>query len=48
MVIGGLEDRKVNSGDLAVFGGYSGTKIGLDDEHYRILDTDDLLGIVEE
>jgi chaperonin GroES len=48
MVIGDLEDRKVNRGDLVVFAGYSGTEITLDDQDYRILDADDLLGIVEE
>jgi chaperonin GroES len=38
----------VNEGDLVVFARYSGTKIALDDEDHLILDTDHLLGIVEE
>ena len=46
--MGELEDRKVNRGDLVVFGRYSVTEIALDDEDYRILVADDLLGIVEE
>ena len=46
--IGDLEDGKVNEGDLVVFARYSGTEITLDNEDFLILDTDDLLGIVEE
>ena len=46
--IGDLEDGKVNEDDLVVFARYSGTEITLDDEDFLILDTDDLLGIVEE
>ena len=32
---------------MVVFAKYSGTEIKLDDEDYLILDSDDLLGIVE-
>jgi len=46
--IGDLEDGKVNEDDLVVFARYSGTEITLEDEDFLILDTDDLLGIVEE
>ena len=46
--IGDLEDGKVNEDDLVVFARYSGTEITLDNEDFLILDTDDLLGIVEE
>ncbi|HEY0128539.1 MAG TPA: co-chaperone GroES [Rubrobacteraceae bacterium] len=46
--IGDLEDGKVNEDDLVVFARYSGTEISLEDEDFLILDTDDLLGIVEE
>ncbi len=46
--IGDLENGKVSEGDLVVFAKYSGTEITLDDEDYLILDSDDLLGIVEE
>jgi chaperonin GroES len=42
------EDGKVSEGDLVVFAKYSGTKINLDDEDYLILDSDDLLGVVEK
>jgi chaperonin GroES len=48
IAIGDLEDGKVNEDDLVVFARYSGTEITLDDEDFLILDTDDLLGIVEE
>ena len=39
---------KVSEGDLVVFARYSGTKVDLDDEEYLILNSGDLLGIVEE
>ena len=48
IAIGDLDDGSVNEGDQVVFARYSGTGIALDDEDYLILDTDDLLGIVEE
>ena len=48
IAIGDLEDGKVNEEDLVVFARYSGTEITLDNEDFLILDTDDLLGIVEE
>jgi chaperonin GroES len=38
----------VSEGDLVVFARYSGAKINLNDEDYLILDSDDLLGVVEE
>ncbi len=38
----------MNEDDLVVFARYSGTEITLDNEDFLILDTDDLLGIVEE
>ena len=39
---------KVNQGDVIVFAKYSGTEITLDGEDYMILDTDDILGVVED
>ena len=46
--IGDFVDGNVNEDDLVVFARYSGTEITLDNEDFLILDTDDLLGIVEE
>jgi chaperonin GroES len=48
VAIGDSEDGRIKEGDLVVFARYSGTKITLDNEDYLILDSDDLLGIVEE
>ncbi len=48
VAIGNSEDVKVAEGDVVVFAKYSGTDISLDDEDYLILDSDDILGIVEE
>ena len=38
---------KVSEGDVIVFAKYSGTEIKLDGEDYMILDSDDILGVVE-
>ena len=48
VALGEMENGHVGEGDLVVFAKYSGTEIKLDDEDYLILDSDDLLGIVEE
>ncbi len=48
VAVGDLENGSLSEGDLVVFAKYSGTGIKLDDEDYLILDSDDLLGIVEE
>jgi chaperonin GroES len=48
IAIGDLENGSISEGDLVVFAKYSGTKIKLDNEDYLILDSDDLLGVVEE
>ncbi len=47
VAVGDLEDGSVGEGDLVVFAKYSGTEIKLDEESYLVLDSDDLLGIVE-
>jgi chaperonin GroES len=39
---------KVDEGDVIVFAKYSGTEITLDGEDYMILDSDDILGVVED
>jgi len=48
VAIGDLEEVRVSEGDVVVFAKYSGTKISLDNEDYLILNSDDLLGVVEE
>ncbi len=49
VAVGQFEDGvKVNEGDVIVFAKYSGTEITLDGEDYMILDSDDILGVVED
>jgi chaperonin GroES len=49
VAIGESEDViTVGEGDVIVFAKYSGIEIKLDDENYLILDSDDILGIVEK
>ena len=48
IAIGDLENGGVSEGDLVVFAKYSGTETRLNNEDYLILDSDDLLGVVEE
>jgi chaperonin GroES len=38
---------EVSEGDRIVFAKYSGTEIKLDDQEYMILDSEDILGVVE-
>ncbi len=47
VAVGDLEDGNVGEGDLVVFAKYSGTEIKLNEESYLVLDSDDLLGLVE-
>jgi chaperonin GroES len=49
VAVGQFENgAKVNEGDVIVFAKYSGTEITLDGEDYMILDSDDILGVVED
>lgn len=48
VAIGDSQNGGASEGNLVIFARYSGTKIKLDDEEYLILDSDDLLGIIEE
>ena len=48
VAIGDSEELGISEGDLVVFAKYSGMDIILDGKDYLILDSDDLLGIVEE
>ena len=45
--IGHLEDGRISEGEVVVFAKYSGTEINLDNDGYLVLDSDDLLGVVE-
>ena len=45
---GAHEDVKVSVGDVVVVRKYSGTEVELDGEEHRIVDTEDILGVVEE
>ncbi len=42
------EDVKVSVGDVVVVRKYSGTEVKLDGEEHRIVDAEDILGVVEE
>jgi chaperonin GroES len=45
--IGHLEDGRISEGEVVVFAKYSGTEINLENEGHLVLDSDDLLGVVE-
>ena len=47
VAVGNSQSGGVSEGNLVIFARYSGTKIKLDEE-YLILDSDDLLGVIEE
>ena len=45
--MGAHEDVKVSVGDVVVVRKYSGTEIKLDGEEHRIMDAEDILGVVD-
>ena len=47
VAVGAHEDVKVNIGDVVVLRKYSGTEVELDGEEHRIVDAEDILGVVE-
>ncbi len=47
VAVGAHEDVKVSVGDVVVVRKYSGTEVELDGEEHRIVDTEDILGVVE-
>jgi chaperonin GroES len=47
VAVGAHEDVKVSVGDVVVVRKYSGTEVKLDGEEHRIVDTEDVLGVVE-
>ena len=48
VAVGAHEDVKVSVGDVVVVRTYSGTEVELDGEEHRIVDAEDVLGVVEE
>ena len=47
VAVGAHEDVKVSVGDVVVAREYSGTEIKLNGEEQRIIDAEDILGVVE-
>ncbi len=47
VAVGAHEDVKVNIGDVIVLRKYSGTEVELDGEEHRIVEAEDILGVVE-
>jgi chaperonin GroES len=47
VVVGAHEDVKVSVGDVVVLRKYAGTEVELDGEEHRIVDAEDILGVVE-
>ncbi len=47
VAVGAHEDVKVSVGDIVVVRKYSGTEVKLDGEEQRIVDAEDVLGVVE-
>ena len=47
VAVGAHEDVKVSVGDVVVLRKYSGTEVEVDGEEHRIVDAEDILGVVE-
>ena len=47
VAVGAHEDVKVSVGDVVVVRRYSGTEVKLNGEEHRIVDAEDILGVVE-
>ena len=47
VAVGAHEDVKVSVGDVVVLRKYSGTEVELDGEEHRIVDAEDILGVIE-
>ena len=47
VAVGTHEDVKVNVGDVIVVRKYSGTEVKLDGEDHRIVEAEDILGVLE-
>ncbi len=47
VAVGAHEDVKVSVGDVVVVRKYSGTEVEVDGEEHRIVDPEDILGVVQ-
>jgi len=47
IAIGKLEDFDLNVGDRVIFSKYAGTEIKIDGEDYILIDSGDILGLIE-
>ena len=47
VAVGAHEDVKVSVGDVVVLRKYSGTEVELDGEKHRIVDAENILGVIE-
>jgi chaperonin GroES len=47
VAVGAHDEVKVSVGDVVVVRKYSGTEVKLDGEEHRIVDAEDILGVVE-
>jgi chaperonin GroES len=47
VAVGAHEDVKVSVGDVVVLRKYAGTEVEFDGEEHRIVDAEDILGVVE-
>jgi chaperonin GroES len=47
VAVGAHEDVKVSVGDMVVLRKYSGTEVELDGEEHRIVDAENILGVIE-
>ena len=47
VAVGAHEDVKVSVGDVVVLRKYSGTEVELDGEEHRIVEAENILGVVE-
>ena len=47
VAVGAHEDVKVSVGDVVVLRKYSGTEVDLDGEEHRIVDAENVLGVIE-
>ena len=47
VAVGVSDEVKVSAGDVVVLAKYSGTEVKIEGEDHLIVDTDDILGVVE-
>jgi chaperonin GroES len=47
IAVGTLEDVELNVGDRIIFSKYAGTEIKIDSEDYILIDSSDILGLIE-